>query len=212
VTSSSPRRGGAPLRPPDDSGSSSIDNDAVLYGVPNRRRSRESSVIGTPDRVAIRRGKCSITEKGPKSVWSLGGIGLSESMRCPNQNPGSISPQFSRNSLPSAIAWAQTRPEEVLQSGRPLDAAGLAVAKSVGVAAPEPATRLPLLKDPTLREAAVQTGLLGPGMIGLTLGFAIYVVSGYESIRLLSHECRHVHQYEVAGSIAAHWCGSCKPY
>jgi hypothetical protein len=110
--------------------------------------------------------------------------------------------------LPSAIAWAEARSEEVLQSGRPLNAMDLAVAKSVGVAAPERvrvlvATQLPLPEDPALREAALQTGLLGPGMIGLTLGYGIYLVAGYESPRLLSHECRHVHQYEAAGGIAA---------
>jgi hypothetical protein len=110
--------------------------------------------------------------------------------------------------LPSAIAWAQARSDEVLLSGRPLDAMDLAVAKSVGVAAPErirllAVPQLPLPEEPSLREAALQTGLLGPGMIGLTLGYGIYLVAGYEGPRLLSHECRHVHQYEVAGGIAA---------
>jgi len=54
-----------------------------------------------------------------------------------------------------------------------------------------------------LRQAALQTGLLGPGMIGLTLGYSIFVVRGYMEFRLLSHECRHVYQYETYGSIAA---------
>jgi hypothetical protein len=40
-------------------------------------------------------------------------------------------------------------------------------------------------------------------MVSVTFGHGIYVVSGQVTPRLLSHECRHVHQYEAAGSIAA---------
>ena len=57
--------------------------------------------------------------------------------------------------------------------------------------------------DPELREATLAAGLLGPGTIGLTLGHGIYIVQGHRNNRLVSHECRHVYQYEVAGSIAA---------
>ena len=58
--------------------------------------------------------------------------------------------------------------------------------------------------DPLLRQAAVETGLLGPKMAGLTLGYAVLVCPGFgHNIRLLSHEFRHVYQYEQAGSIDA---------
>jgi hypothetical protein len=83
------------------------------------------------------------------------------------------------------------------------------LALSVGVQAPEKirvgvVTRLPLPDDPLLRSAAVQAGLLGSNMIGLTLGYAVVVVTGHETDpRLLSHEFRHVYQYEAAGSIEA---------
>jgi len=61
---------------------------------------------------------------------------------------------------------------------------------------------LPLPEDQELRDIATQTGLLGPGMIGLTLGYAVFVCRGHDaSVRLLSHEFRHVYQYEVLGSI-----------
>jgi hypothetical protein len=41
-------------------------------------------------------------------------------------------------------------------------------------------------------------------MVGLTLGYAVLVCPGYgRDVRLLSHEFRHVYQYEQAGSIAA---------
>ena len=44
---------------------------------------------------------------------------------------------------------------------------------------------------------------VGPGMIGLTLGYSIFIVRGHMGRRLVSHECRHVYQYETHGSIAA---------
>jgi hypothetical protein len=55
--------------------------------------------------------------------------------------------------------------------------------------------------DPEIQRTAVVSGLLGPETIGLTLGFGIFVLEGHLNTRLLSHECRHVRQYELAGSI-----------
>lgn len=116
--------------------------------------------------------------------------------------------------LPAAIAWAQSCEAAILAEGEALDEPGLALAEIVGVRRPErvrvqhiPA--IPWPKDPVLRQAAIHTGLLGPGVGGLTLGHGIYIVGGPIDgpsgchPRLLSHECRHVHQYEVAGSIGA---------
>jgi len=57
-------------------------------------------------------------------------------------------------------------------------------------------------EDPELREAAIQAGLLGPGMVGLTLDHSVFICRGHETKRLLSHELRHVYQYEQAGSLA----------
>ena len=51
--------------------------------------------------------------------------------------------------------------------------------------------------------AAQASGLLSPNIDGLTLGHGIYIRHGQASNRLLSHEFRHVYQYEQAGSIAA---------
>jgi hypothetical protein len=39
-------------------------------------------------------------------------------------------------------------------------------------------------------------------MVGLTLGHSIFICRGHQTRRLLSHELRHVHQYEANGSIA----------
>ena len=46
-------------------------------------------------------------------------------------------------------------------------------------------------------------GFLTEETIGLTLGYGIYIKQGYLTTRLLSHELRHVHQYEQAGSAKA---------
>jgi hypothetical protein len=61
--------------------------------------------------------------------------------------------------------------------------------------------RLPLPEEPMLRQAAIETGLLGPNMVGLTLGYSIFLVHGHDNVRLISHECRHVYQYETLGAI-----------
>jgi hypothetical protein len=110
--------------------------------------------------------------------------------------------------LAPAIAWAELQSRQVEQEGEHLNAAGLALAKRVGVKHPELirtkfVERLPLPAEPQLQQAALQTGLLGPGMVGLTLAHSILIVRGHMEPRLLSHECRHVHQYEAHGSIAA---------
>ena len=110
--------------------------------------------------------------------------------------------------LPGAIAWAEARSGEILATGGGLNALGIRLARSVGVAHPErirvlEVTAMSLPEDPQLRFAALQTGLLGPNIAGLTLGYGIYIIAGHGSNRLISHECRHVFQYEVAGSIAA---------
>jgi len=109
--------------------------------------------------------------------------------------------------LPSAIRWAEVRASEVAQSGSKLNEKRISLARAVGVIRPEliriaMVDRLPLPEDPQLKAAAIQTGLLGPGMVGLTLGSSIFICHGHDSIRLLSHEFRHVYQYEQFGSIA----------
>jgi hypothetical protein len=111
--------------------------------------------------------------------------------------------------IPKAIAWAETQSENALCVGRALDQQFLSIAKSVGVESPEririlDVPSIPMPYDTQLGQAAIDTGLLGPDIVGLTLGYAILVCFGYgQDVRLLSHEFRHVYQYEQAGSIAA---------
>jgi hypothetical protein len=111
--------------------------------------------------------------------------------------------------IPKAVAWAENQSQEALQMGVPLSEALLAVARRVDVANLDririlEVPLLPTPEDPLLKQAAIDTGLLGPNMVGLTLGHAVLVCSGYaHDVRLLSHEFRHVYQYEQEGSISA---------
>ncbi|MCX7185423.1 MAG: hypothetical protein NTW90_09395 [Nitrosospira sp.] len=110
--------------------------------------------------------------------------------------------------MPKAIAWAESQFSFIAEVGQPISGFLLAVAGSVGVLHPEliriaEVPHLPLPEDPELRKAALAAGLLGPGMVGLTFGYGVYVCHGHKDVRLLSHEFRHVHQYEHAGSIAS---------
>jgi hypothetical protein len=109
--------------------------------------------------------------------------------------------------VPKAIALAEETADEISRTGIALDGYGLSIARRVGVINPELirialVEQLPLPSDPELQQAAITTGLLGPHMAGVTLGHSICICRPHNSIRLLSHECRHVHQYEMAGSIA----------
>lgn len=109
--------------------------------------------------------------------------------------------------LPRAIAWAEKREQEILQTGVTLNEFGLSLAERVGVKRPELIrvelvdTLLPMPSDAVLRDAGLATGLFEPHMAGITLGYGICIRREHDSIRLLSHECRHVHQYELAGGV-----------
>lgn len=110
--------------------------------------------------------------------------------------------------IPRAIAWAEEVAADSASRGSVLDPSSLLDARTLGVQRPESIRVLmvehfPLPSDAELRAAALQTGLLGPEMSGLTLGYSILIRHGRLCRRLLSHECRHVFQYEQAGSIAS---------
>lgn len=110
--------------------------------------------------------------------------------------------------LPLAVAWAEARSAEILRHGEPLTPAERDLATRMGVSVPDKirlqlVDRLPAPDNPMLAAAAASTGLLGPGIVGLPLGHGIYICRGHRTAQLVSHECRHVHQYEQAGSIGA---------
>ncbi len=109
--------------------------------------------------------------------------------------------------LPGAIKWAEIQSQSAAVKGRTLTEQELAVARLVGVKRPDTVrismvNQLQIPEEPHLKEAALQTGLLGPSMVGLTLGHSILVVQGHLHLGLLSHELRHVHQYEAYGDVA----------
>jgi hypothetical protein len=45
--------------------------------------------------------------------------------------------------------------------------------------------------------------MLNGSILGMTFGHSIYIARGAESVRLYSHEFRHVYQYETSGSLEA---------
>ena len=110
--------------------------------------------------------------------------------------------------LPRVIEWATRESQRILQCGQPLKEQDIAIARAVGVAEPErirvrlvPAVPAP--EDTELEQLALDKNLIGPNTAGLTLGYGIFIVQGQLHLRLLSHECRHVHQVEVAGGLEA---------
>jgi len=116
--------------------------------------------------------------------------------------------------IPKAIGWAEAQYNAMTQAGQPLNDVLLSVARSVGVLRPElirviEVPCLPLPDDPDLKQAALATGLLAPGMVGLTLGHGVCVCHRHGNVRVLSHEFRHVYQYGQAGSIAAFLPSTC---
>ena len=85
--------------------------------------------------------------------------------------------------VPRAIAWAETISAEAATTGDTLSDAGLVIARLVGVQFPEQirivvVNQLPIPTDPELQVAALQTGMLGPTMTGLTLGYSIFICQG----------------------------------
>jgi len=110
--------------------------------------------------------------------------------------------------LPAAVTWGECQAAEAAAQGQPLPAGLMKVARDVGVRRPENirvkrVEAMPLPQKEALRRAAAESGLLGAGAIGLTLGYSIFVIRGHDTVRLMSHECRHVYQYETLGSIEA---------
>jgi len=111
--------------------------------------------------------------------------------------------------MPRAIAWAGGQAAVSIQRGVVLPPGLVQLAQYVKVQHPERirvdiVDAMPLPDDELLRAAASQVGLFGSNTAGLTLGYAVLIKRGCENdTRLLSHEFRHVSQYEACGSIEA---------
>lgn len=109
--------------------------------------------------------------------------------------------------ISAATEWASAQEAHALSVGRSLEPGEIGEAASVGVAFPERVrlcvvSTMPKPDHDLLVDAMKQTNFLGDGTLGLTLGYAIFVLSGHEHHKwLLRHELRHVAQYEQAGSV-----------
>ena len=127
----------------------------------------------------------------------------------PLHQPGPTGSLLSRlpQLLPLAADWARQMENLAMKSGKPLAFWQVADAKDVGVRRPERVRvcrvdAMPHPADPLLAAAATESGLLGAGTLGLTLGYAVFIHRSHVGERwLLRHELRHVSQYEEAGGI-----------
>jgi len=109
--------------------------------------------------------------------------------------------------LPHAIDWCERLSANASADGFPLKATALSDARAVGVKQPEKirllvVDQIPTPDDSLLATAAAAIGFLGSNTAGLALGYSIFIHRGRLSRRLLSHECRHVAQFEGAGSLS----------
>jgi hypothetical protein len=110
---------------------------------------------------------------------------------------------------PRAIEWAERMAANAARSGTALSVPLQQIARKSGVRHPESirlvvVDEIPLPDEPLLKAAALKVGLSQSSAAGMTLGYAVVVRRGYEhDIRLLSHEFRHVAQYETCGGIRA---------
>jgi hypothetical protein len=108
--------------------------------------------------------------------------------------------------LPLAIKWAEEHSEIIQKQGTSLTTKQVEIAKQVGVTNTDKirileVPKIPIPENEKLSEAATQIGFINEEMKGLTLGHSIYICDGHNVTRLLSHELRHVYQYEAFGSI-----------
>ena len=109
--------------------------------------------------------------------------------------------------LPRAINWCEQVSADANAAGSPLRPTAIADARIVGVKQPEKirvlvVDQIPTPDDRVLATAAAAVGFLRSATAGLTLGHSILVCRGRLSRRLLSHECRHVAQFESRASLA----------
>lgn len=107
---------------------------------------------------------------------------------------------------PLILLWGTCLGITIRLRGRGLEVWEEEIARKVGVRHADKirlimVRALPFPTLPGLRRLAERHGMSRYGGRGLTLGHGIFIKEGCYSIQLLSHECRHVYQYEQAGSM-----------
>ena len=121
------------------------------------------------------------------------------------------SPWICKTALPQlllkAIAWAEAQAAQISSSGRSLDEGEMELGAGswCGTARPRTGRAGRCSNTPGRPRAArgrAPDGSIGPGMSWPDPGSVYLHPSRLRNQRLLSHELRHVHQYEQTGSIA----------
>jgi hypothetical protein len=105
--------------------------------------------------------------------------------------------------MPGVVALILSTEENALAHGRPLTADEIALARSVGVAAPGRVrileeSSMPGMDEPALAILIRKLGAYNPRQWGLTARYGI-VFKTHPAKPLLAHELRHVAQYEQLG-------------
>ncbi|MEW9571626.1 hypothetical protein ABQJ54_07675 [Rhodanobacter sp. Si-c] len=108
--------------------------------------------------------------------------------------------------FPSVISWVADQQLWARSLGRPLVQEEVKWARSVGVEKLENVRVLEVEDFPRPSSSQLvalmsEYGFLGPDTDGITYGYSILIRRGKSNCRLLSHEFRHVYQYEQYGSI-----------
>jgi hypothetical protein len=110
--------------------------------------------------------------------------------------------------LPSITRWIESRERQILAEGTPLDAQGIADARTVGVPHPDQVRLLrvpqvPLPAAPLIPLAERLGGGPWRNTAGLTARYGIFIRENYwGNRRLVAHELVHTAQYERLGGIA----------
>ena len=119
-------------------------------------------------------------------------------------------PQFQTDGemLEAAWLWLASERDAALRNGQEIGPSLRRMAEKSGVRHPERirlthVAALPAPVCPHLRARMTALGVMDAGIVGMTLGYAVLVRHGHATPRVLSHEFRHVQQYEAAGSLRA---------
>lgn len=117
--------------------------------------------------------------------------------------------EFNSELFEKAVAWAELCSVDILYNGLQLSLQMQCLARNNGVRRPENIRiisvqgTIPRPTDPELLQLMDDYSFLSTDTAGLALGYGIYIRGDAFSNRILSHELRHVYQYEQAGSIRA---------
>lgn len=104
--------------------------------------------------------------------------------------------------IPLAAKWVEREEKRILRDGVPLDRQGLLDAGRMGVCHPEKirlmkVDHIPILNSRFMELLSRMIPAVSASTVGLSLGYGIYVRSGYWGNRqLVAHECVHTAQYE----------------